>query len=97
MLPFEQKHNTLPIDASSVIVRNPNKCVKCKRCVDICGKVQTVHNLAASGRGCEVTIGPAFGKPMAESACIGCGRCVEVCPTGAIFAQQCVDLTLFQL
>ena len=91
VLPFEQKHNTLPIDATTVIVRNPNKCIKCKRCVDVCGKVQTVHNLAASGRGCEVTIGPAFGKPMAESGCIGCGRCVEVCPTGAIFAREHKD------
>ncbi len=91
VLPFEQKHNTLPIDASTVIVRNPNKCIKCRRCVDVCGKVQTVHNLAASGRGCELTIGPAFGKPMAESACIGCGRCVQVCPTGAIYAAEHKD------
>ena len=90
-LPFEQKHNTLQEDKSGVIVRNPNKCIKCKRCVDVCGKVQTVHNLAASGRGCEVTIGPAFGKPMAESDCIGCGRCVEVCPTGAIYALEHKD------
>ena len=91
VLPFIQKHNTRPVDASTVIVRNPNKCIKCKRCVDVCGKVQTVHNLAASGRGCEVTIGPAFGKSMAESACIGCGRCVEVCPTGAIYAMEHKD------
>lgn len=37
------------------------------------------------------TIGPAFGKPMAESECVGCGRCVEVCPTGAIFAMEHKD------
>ena len=90
-LPFEQKHNTLPIDESSVIVRNPNKCVKCRRCVDVCGNVQTVHNLAASGRGSEVVIGPAFGKPMAESRCVGCGLCVDVCPTGAIYAAEHKD------
>ena len=90
-LPFEQKHNTLPIDDSTVIVRNPNKCIKCKRCVDVCGKVQTVHNLAASGRGSEVSIGPVFGKAMCDSDCIGCGRCVEVCPTGAIYAQEHKD------
>lgn len=90
-LPFEQKHNTLPIDDSTVIVRNPNKCVKCKRCIDVCGKVQTVHNLAASGRGCEVSVGPAFGKAMCDSDCIGCGRCVEVCPTGAIYAAEHKD------
>lgn len=91
LLPFTQKHNTYPVDATTAIVRNPNKCVKCKRCVDVCGKVQTVHNLAASGRGCEVTVGPAFGKSMAESGCVGCGRCVEVCPTGAIFALEHKD------
>ena len=90
-LPFEQKHNTLREDKSSAIVRNPNKCVKCRRCVDVCSKVQTVHNLAASGRGSELTVGPAFGKPMAESDCIGCGRCVEVCPTGAIYALEHKD------
>lgn len=72
-------------------VTNPNKCIKCRRCVDVCGKVQTVHNLAASGRGCEVVIGPAFLKPMAESDCIGCGRCVQVCPTGAIYALEHKD------
>ncbi len=90
-LPFEQKHNTLKEDKSSVIIRNPNKCIKCKRCADVCGKIQTVHNLAASGRGCEVTIGPALGKSMAESDCIGCGRCVEVCPTGAIYTMEHKD------
>ncbi len=91
VLPFAQKHNTYPVDATTAIVRNPNKCIKCRRCVDICGKVQTVHNLAASGRGCEVTIGPAFGKAMCESDCIGCGRCVEFCPTGAIYAREHKD------
>ena len=91
VLPFEQKHNTLPIDATTVIVRNPNKCVKCRRCADVCGEVQTVHNLAMSGRGCEAAVGPVFGKSMAESGCVGCGRCVEVCPTGAIFALEHKD------
>jgi NADH dehydrogenase/NADH:ubiquinone oxidoreductase subunit G len=91
VLPFEQKHNQYPVDDSSVIVRNPNKCIKCKRCVDVCANVQTVHNLAASGRGSAVKIAPAFEKPMADSRCIGCARCVEVCPTGAIFVKERKD------
>ena len=91
VLPFEQKHNQYPVDDSSVIVRNPNKCIKCKRCVDVCANVQTVHNLAASGRGSAVKIAPAFEKPMADSRCIGCARCVEVCPTGAIFVKEHKD------
>ena len=91
VLPFEQKHNHYPLDATDVIVRNPNKCIKCKRCVDVCGQIQTVHNLAASGRGSEVKIGPAFGKSMADSRCVGCARCVEVCPTGAIYVKERKD------
>ena len=91
VLPFEQKHNQYPVDDSSVIVRNPNKCIKCKHCVDVCANVQTVHNLAASGRGSAVKIAPAFEKPMADSRCIGCARCVEVCPTGAIFVKEHKD------
>ena len=90
-LPFEQKHNQHPVDDSSVIVRNPNKCIKCRRCVDVCANVQTVHNLAASGRGSAVKIAPAFSKSMADSRCIGCARCVEVCPTGAIFVKEHKD------
>ena len=91
VLPFEQKHNQYPVDDSSVIVRNPNKCIKCRRCVDVCANVQTVHNLAASGRGSAVKIAPAFEKAMADSRCIGCARCVEVCPTGAIFVKERKD------
>lgn len=95
VLRFPQKHNVYPLDATTAIVRNPNKCVKCKRCVDICGKVQTVHNLAASGRGSGVIIAPAFKKSMVESRCVGCGRCVQVCPTGAIFAAEHKDELIY--
>ena len=91
VLPFVQKHSACPIDATAAIVRDPGKCIKCRRCAEVCNQVQTVHNLAVSGRGCEVTIGPAFGKAMADSDCIGCGRCVEVCPTGAICAMEHKD------
>lgn len=94
-LPFQQKHDQYPVDDSSVIERNPNKCIKCKRCIDVCANIQTVHNLAASGRGSGVLIGPAFGRPMAQSACIGCSRCVQVCPTGAIHAREHIDEMLY--
>lgn len=95
VLPFTQKHNVRAIDHSSVIIRNPNKCIKCRRCVDVCGNVQTVHNLSVIGRGCEISIAPAFGKTMTESDCIGCGRCVDVCPTGAIYVREHKDDTIY--
>lgn len=95
VLPFTQKHNAHVIDATTAIVRNPNKCIKCKRCMDVCSKVQNVFNLSAAGRGCDVVIAPALGKTMAESSCIGCGRCAEVCPTGAIFIKEHKDEALY--
>ncbi|MGM9591672.1 MAG: 2Fe-2S iron-sulfur cluster-binding protein [Oscillospiraceae bacterium] len=95
LLPFSQKFSDKDADISTPIVRNPSKCIKCKHCLDVCNDVQTVHNLCASGRGCDVSIGPAFGKDMAHSDCVGCGRCVDVCPTGAIFVREHKDELIY--
>ena len=94
-LPFEIRADEYTVDASTPIVRNPNKCIKCRRCVDICNKVQTVHNLCITGRGVEVQVAPAFNKAMAESDCVRCGRCVEVCPCGAVSMQEHKDEVLY--
>lgn len=77
------------------ITLNPNKCVKCRRCVDVCGEVQTVYNLSTKNRGTDIMIVPEMGKPMAESACVRCGRCADVCPTGAIYMKEHKDPLLF--
>lgn len=96
LLPFEQEFCGQEPDVSSgVIIRNPNKCVKCRRCLDICNEVQSVHNLCTENRGTETRIVPQLGKSMAESSCTGCGRCVDVCPTGAIFALEHIDEVVY--
>lgn len=71
--------------------RNANKCVKCRRCVDVCQDVQIVHNLALYGRGQEYRVTPSMNKPMSESPCVRCGRCVDVCPTGAVYMEESID------
>lgn len=97
MLPYAIRAGELPQDASTgCIVRDPNKCIKCRRCVDICNEAQTVHNLCVSGRGSETLIGPAFGRAMAESPCVRCGRCVDVCPTGAIHMKEHMDEVVYR-
>jgi len=96
LLPFEIEDHDHELDISSgVIIRNPNKCVKCKRCVDICNEVQTVHNLCTMNRGTDTKVVPELGKPMGESNCVKCGRCVDVCPTGAIFALEHKDEVIY--
>lgn len=95
-LPYEIEADRHEIDISlGSVIRNANKCVKCRRCADICGKVQHVHNLAVIGRGNGVKIGPLMGADMQDSDCVRCGKCVEHCPTGALFMQEHKDEFVF--
>ncbi len=72
-------------DTSSYsIVRNPDKCILCRRCETMCNDVQTVGVYSAVHRGFETVIGTAFDYPMLDTACTFCGQCVSVCPTAAL-------------
>lgn len=72
------------IDISSAIIRDPNKCIMCRRCETMCNDIQSVGALHASGRGFETVVAPAFNLPLSETSCTYCGQCVAVCPTGAL-------------
>ena len=70
------------------LVRDPNKCVLCRRCEAVCENVQSVGVLSAVGRGFDTTIGTAFNEPITETQCTACGQCVAVCPTGALTGME---------
>jgi NADP-reducing hydrogenase subunit HndD len=73
------------IDASSmVLVRDNNKCIRCKRCVAVCAKVQAISAICATGDGLAATIAPASPQGLAASSCVNCGQCVAMCPVGAL-------------
>ena len=74
-------------DSSPAVIRNPEKCILCGRCVRVCDEVQGVHNLSQQKRGFKTVVAPAHGGNMQNSVCIQCGQCVNVCPTAA-FVQQ---------
>lgn len=74
-----------PIDrTSNAIVKDPNKCVMCRRCETMCNEVQTVGVLSAINRGFDVVVAPAFNLDWINTSCTYCGQCVAVCPTGAL-------------
>ncbi|MCR4427079.1 MAG: NADH-dependent [FeFe] hydrogenase, group A6 [Firmicutes bacterium] len=82
---FEGERATHPVDDSTPsIVRNPDKCILCRRCVSVCEKVQGVSAISTSMRGFNSVVGPAWNLPLSEAACALCGQCVLVCPTGAL-------------
>ncbi|MDU3688344.1 MAG: NADH-dependent [FeFe] hydrogenase, group A6 [Anaerococcus hydrogenalis] len=75
----------LPIDDNSYsLVRDPNKCILCRRCETMCNKVQTVGALAEVGRGFNTHVGSTFNRSMFETTCTFCGQCLSVCPTGTL-------------
>ncbi len=76
------KHKTDP--SSPSIVRDPEKCILCGRCVRICEEVIGISTLDFIRRGDRACISTAIEKPLNLSNCIACGQCIMVCPTGAL-------------
>lgn len=69
---------------SDCIIRNTAKCILCKRCINICKKVQGVSAISNVNRGYNLKVGVAFDRGIKDSTCVGCGQCVINCPVGAL-------------
>ncbi|HAK95808.1 MAG TPA: ferredoxin [Planctomycetes bacterium] len=82
---YRGKKTTREMDVSSPsILRDPDKCILCGRCVRVCEEVQGVSAIDFINRGSRAFIGTAFDTGLNLSSCVNCGQCVLVCPTGAL-------------
>ncbi|MCL2287026.1 MAG: NADH-dependent [FeFe] hydrogenase, group A6 [Firmicutes bacterium] len=70
--------------SSRSIIRNPEKCVMCRRCETMCNQVQTVGVYSGTHRSLEAIVSTAFDYPMLDTCCTFCGQCISVCPTAAL-------------
>jgi len=78
-----------PVDDSSYsVVRDMDKCIKCRRCVRTCIDLQEVGVLEAVNRSNKTQIETFLDKPLNDVVCINCGQCINRCPTGALYAKD---------
>jgi iron-only hydrogenase group A len=86
---FEGQRKDYPADESSeAVIRDPNRCILCGRCVRLCSEIQQIHNLSQAYRGFKTVVMPAYNIPMKDSVCSCCGQCVNVCPTAAFLEKN---------
>lgn len=86
-------YRRLPTDeTSNSIVLDPNKCIQCGSCIEVCRDIQGVHAIDMATRGGMTFVAPFGGATMAETACVGCGQCTSVCPTGGIRLKKNLDV-----
>ena len=82
---YNGERSTYDLDVSSpAIVRDPDKCILCGKCVRVCEEIQGVSAIDFVGRGSATHIGCAFEEGLNVSSCVYCGQCIMVCPTGAL-------------
>jgi len=75
-------------DLSPSVVREPDKCIRCRRCAAVCEYFQSVGIYRMVERSFKAVVGPAYNGSLMETPCIYCGQCITVCPTGALREQD---------
>lgn len=83
-----EKHNYEMDDSNPFIVRDPNKCILCGKCVRACAEMTGKDNLDFAYRGFNTKVATFGDTSYLESDCVFCGNCVSVCPTGALTEKQ---------
>ncbi len=87
--PGERLHYAIDTSAYS-LVRDPNKCILCRRCVDVCNSMQAVGAIGPVNRGFATVIAPAYDAKLADIACAMCGQCINRCPVGALYEKDAI-------
>ncbi|MEC2158460.1 formate dehydrogenase subunit alpha [Virgibacillus halodenitrificans] len=87
--PFEPK--PYEIDNSSPFYRyDPDQCILCGRCVEVCQDVQVNETLLIDWKREQPRVVWDNDVPIDQSSCVSCGQCVTVCPCNALMEKNMV-------
>jgi len=75
-------------ESGAFIIRDPNKCIQCGRCIVGCND-QVVNDVLDFGyRGTHTKVICDTDLPMGQSTCVQCGECVQLCPVGVFIEKK---------
>ena len=94
---FEGVRNDYPIDDSNeFFTYNPQQCILCQRCVNVCQKLHGESAIGIVNRGFKAKIATPFDQLLRSTNCVSCGNCVSVCPVGALLPKSRVRFRAFE-
>jgi formate dehydrogenase alpha subunit len=76
------------VEDQPLIAYDPNRCILCGKCADVCRDVQVTEAIGFTRRGFDSVIQTSFDHPLNTDFCRFCGQCADICPTGALMNKQ---------
>lgn len=81
-------------NSSYAIIREPEKCISCNRCIRKCEEVQGIGIFTTANRGPETVVTTFKDRGLGNVECTNCGQCILSCPTGALHELYQKDIVL---
>lgn len=85
--PFPREE--LPVDDSHpLIIFDPNKCIRCGKCVWVCKEKVGQVPFDFVRKGYDMRLTTFMGRSLGETNCTNCAECVNVCPVAALYFRK---------
>ncbi len=76
------------------LLHDPEKCVKCGRCIRACKEIQGIEVLGFAGRSTNIHVTTPFNDEFDKTKCVLCGQCSLACPVGALVEKDDTERVL---